>query len=395
MTNLWQPLDPINIADPYPMYATLRKLSPVYKAQTGEWIISSYELVKQVLISKDVGSGNRKEWLNRGVQYLAQKDLDLSDISTAINSFILQIDPPAHTRIRKFIAQNWSKDNIDTIIEQNIKILDHQLTIGEFDIVAAFTSKLPSMTTATMMGLPLDEHNHLHGLSADMIKALDLYVSLKDLVKLADTSKKFISYFQNKLHVCNLNYGLMTTLIEQNKKQEKPLTENEMISIFIFLFVASEETSVSFISTALLLIAKHNLIDEFKTYELCMQNIEELLRYESPVQLLGRIALTDFTLGGEKIKKGDTLTLCIGSANRDEEIFSDPNSLDFNRASKHLTFGKGIHYCMGDWLIKKQAALALSHFCSKYTTISLIEEPENWYDNIAIRGMRSLKLKCH
>ncbi len=389
---MWNPLDQNNIHNPYPMYDILRKEAPIYKAQTGEWIFTKYVDIKHVLTSKNFGGGNRKDWIERGVEYLAQKDIDISHIAQAMNSFILQLDPPSHTKIRRFVTDNWDKRGIEDIIQNNVNTLLNNITTPEFDLVTEFTGKLPSMTTAKIMGLPIADHTYLHDLATKMIKALDLYVSVKELVVLNDASRNFVEYFRIKLNENLLNDGLLKHLISVNKQAEEPLSENELISVFIFLFVASEETSVSFLGMSLYNIIKHGLNSKLKVKTDISIEIEELLRFNSPVQLLGRIALEDTIIDNHKIKKGDTLTLCIGAANRDPAIFESPNEIRLDRNPKHLTFGKGIHYCLGDWLAKSTSEIAIRECLLKFNNLSILEEPTDWYENLAIRGFRSLKV---
>ncbi|HNP18526.1 MAG TPA: cytochrome P450 [Fulvivirga sp.] len=390
---MWNPLDQNNIHNPYPMYDLLRKEAPIYKAQTGEWIFTRYEDVKHVLTSKNYGGGNRKDWIERGVEYLAQKDIDISHIVEAMNSFILQLDPPSHTKIRRFVTDNWDKNGVEDIIQNNVNTLINNITTPEFDLVTEFTAKLPSMTTAKIMGLPIADHAYLHDLATEMIKALDLYVSLKELVVLNDASKKFVTYFRDKLTDNSLSEGLLKHLVSVNKHAEEPLTDNELISVFIFLFVASEETSVSFLGMSFYNIITHDLQSELIVRENISLELEELLRFNSPVQLLGRIALEDTIIDNHRIKKGDTLTLCIGAANRDPAVFESPNEIQLDRNPKHLTFGKGIHYCLGDWLAKYVSEIAIRECLLKFNNLTIIEGPTDWYNNLAIRGFRSLKVR--
>lgn len=393
--NLWAPLEPANKLNPYPMYKLLREEAPIYKTQTGEWVFTRYEDVKSILTNRQCGSGNRKQWLERGVEYLSTKDVELDHIITAINNFILQLDPPAHTRIRKFVTENWDKEGVQNIIETNTDNLLSQITANEFDIIDRFASKLPSLTTAKIMGLPSEDHSYLHGLSSEMIKALDLYVDLKDLVRLNAASKEFIDYFRSAINSSHLQDGLIKHLLKINSQQEVPLTENELVSVFIFLFVASEETSVSFIGMAFYNVISNNLQAELISKNDIKIEIEELLRFESPAQLLGRIALEDITISGVKIKRGETLTLCIGAANRDPEVFPNPDQIILNRNPKHLAFGKGTHFCLGDWLAKSVGEIALRKGLKKFSNIQMVEHPQNWYNNIAIRGFRSLKVSTN
>ena len=130
--------------------------------------------------------------------------------------------------------------------------------------------------------------------------------------------------------------------------------------------------------------------------ELMPRAVEELLRFDSPVQLIGRIASEDCEFRGKGIKKGDTLTLCLGAANRDPEIFPDPDLLDIERwPNHHLAFGTGIHRCLGDWLAKIQGRLALSALFEKYPDLTLKNAPVRWNNHLAVRQLESLPVNLN
>ncbi len=167
-----------------------------------------------------------------------------------------------------------------------------------------------------------------------------------------------------------------------------------VISICIFLFMAGEETTVNLIGTGILNLTNHpdqrnSLVSDSKLLD---SAVDEALRYESPVQLLGRIANRDLELNGVSIKKNDTLTLCIGSANRDPEIFNEPDRFDINRNAKnHLAFGAGIHFCLGSWLAKRQWKMATMEILNRFPHLKIIEPP-TWTTMLSVRGLASLKV---
>lgn len=394
MNRLWQPLETVNKINPYSMYSQLREHDPVHKSQTGEWVITKYSDVKKILTSKSFKSGNRKDWIDRSAQYLLSKDIDIREISIAINSFVLQLNPPSHDRIRRFITNNWNRKSVEDIIDRNISELLSNFKEQSFDLVKDYTSKIPSMNITAIMGLPRADYQYLHGLSSEMIKALDLYVSVKDLVQLNKAAKEFIGYFREKLQNSSFKPGLFQDLLVANQKEKDKLSEDELISILIFLFVASEETTVSFMSLACYHISEHKLNDEFQNEETISIHLEEMLRFDSPVQLLGRIAAENIEIRSREIKKGDTVTLAIGAANRDPDVFDSPDELILSRNPKHLSFGKGIHFCLGDWLARITAGKAIKAIYERFPTMAISAPPSNWYDNIAIRGFNNLPVSA-
>ncbi|UII31750.1 cytochrome P450 [Fulvivirga ulvae] len=394
--NLWAPLDPKNIQDPFPMYAVLRQKAPIYKSQTGEWIISRYADVKEILKDPDFKSGNKLEWINRGITYFKNKGEDLSHIAVAINSFLLLINPPEHTRIRKFINSVWDNKEVDQLILENIDtLLNTKKRFKTIDIVDDFAKPLPNMTICKIMGISISHYERLSVLSNNLVKVLNLYNSFKDLVRIDAAAQSLISLFKELLETKKNNPGndLISKLITGNDGEPEPLSDEALISIFIFLFIAGQETTIGLISTGLLHLSQHpdQLKELIRKPELAPRAVDELLRYDGPVHLLGRIAARDTQFDGQHIREGDAVTLCLASANRDDQYFENPDLLDISRhPNRHIAFGSGIHFCLGDWLAKRQGTLAIGKFIEIYPKYHIPDQTPQWNDNLSIRTIRHL-----
>ncbi|MEM7107117.1 MAG: cytochrome P450 [Bacteroidota bacterium] len=397
MMRLWKPLLPENIANPYPMYAVLRESNPVHKAQTGEWVITKYEDIKAILQDKRFLSGSKKTWVQKGITYFKNKDQDLSQIGKAIDTFLLFINPPGHTKIRKLVSLAWSDKAVDHIIKSNLKTLLSQKS-GRIDIINELAQPLPALTISTIMGIPLVDAELLRAKGASLLKVLDLYISLKELVQVDKSASFFVDYFakhitRKRKHPAD---DLTSSIIRQNNALHEPASVNELISLCIFLFLAGEETTVSLIGNGLL-----NLDSWPKQKDLIARNprewpsaINELLRYDSPVHVVGRVAGTDISFKNVEFQKGDVITLCIASGNRDSARFIHPNVLNIHRKNnRHLAFGSGAHFCMGDWLAKRQGELALRAFLEKYPQYTLEKKDLTWNNNLSIRSLQSLHAK--
>ena len=186
--------------------------------------------------------------------------------------------------------------------------------------------------------------------------------------------------------------GIISKLVRLNK-QEQILDGDELVSSCILLFIAGEETSVSLMGTGLYNLITHP--DDFNTLrqnpEKIPTAIEELLRYDAPVQIVGRIAGKDCEVGGKTIKQGETLTICLGSANRDPEVFERADDFVFDRnPNKHLGFGGGAHYCLGDWLARIQTEMMIRSLLERYKTVELLDPVPSWNNNLAIRCLTEL-----
>lgn len=393
---LWRPLDSDSITNPYPMYKALRETSPVFKVQTGEWVITGYEEVKAILKDNRFLVGNKKEWLSRGIHYFNQKEIDFSPIADAINAFILLINPPEHTKIRKLVMSAWDDREVEQLVTGNVEYLLQQLSDRpHFDVVGDFASHLPAMTIAGIMGVPFENYVHLRNAGRNMIKAVDPYNTYRDFVLMDAAAQHFITYFSDHIErkTEQPENDLISKIIKLNSQSPEPLTEAQLISICIFLFIAGEETTISFISTSLLQLHAHQ--EQFKWlkghWDQMPSAIEELLRYDGPVQLLGRVVGEDLEFCGHKLQQGEVTTLCLASANRDNHQFDQPDRLILSRTpNRHLAFGSGIHFCLGDWLAKKQGSIALTRFLQQFPGYRVDTNSIKWNKNLSIRSLQQI-----
>lgn len=378
------------------MYKRLRAEDPVHHSQTGEWIITRYEDTRNILRSNEFLVGNRFEWLKKGIGYFKYKDMNFDAIESAMKGFILFLNPPHHTRIRKFIHQVWNTREVEHIIQENLNLLLANSN-GTIDLIHDFGKPLPAMTIGKILGLPTTDYLYLKQQGSVMIKALDLYISFKDILSINEAAKNFIEYFRKIVaeKEATPDEGIISRLIQLNK-QEGMLNDDELISTCILLFIAGEETSVSLMGTGLYNLLQHpdSLNELRKDQSKIPLAIEELMRYDAPIQIVGRIAGSDTEIGGKQIKQGEAITICLGSANRDEEIFDQPDEFLIDRSpNKHLGFGGGAHYCLGDWLARIQTRMAMEALLNRFKTITPIETQPEWNSNLAIRCLTKLPVK--
>ncbi|MBS1544457.1 MAG: cytochrome P450 [Bacteroidetes bacterium] len=377
------------------MYGRLRTSDPVHHSQTGEWIISRYTDIRDVLRNPAFRTGNRLEWLGRGIQYL-NRDEDLKFIHEAINTFFLFLNPPEHTTIRNYVVKNLAEFQVANLIDRVVTDQLRQLKDNEFDLVTDYAQPLPVLVISEIMGLPTSDCKHLRSLGVRMHRSLDLYHSYKDLVNLNDASRSFIEYFQRHIRrkTDHPDESLISKLI---RNRPATISEAHLISICIFLFIASEETTSSAIGTGLF-----HLIQNPQHYTLLRSRptiaeiaVQEFLRYDAPVQIVGRIATSDSLLGGIEIPAGASLTLLLASGNRDGAFFKDPDELNLERVPNyHLSFSAGSHRCLGDWLGILQMQKAIVSFVQKFPSVELLSETPDWNKNLAVRGLRTLRVRA-
>lgn len=394
---LWRPWDPENIRDPYPMYQRLREEDPVHQSQTGEWIISRYDDARSLLRDPHLAVGNRLEWISKSVDYIHKKGRDYQAIEKAIGSFILLQNPPAHTRIRKFIHQAWSHRKVEQIITTHTSQLFPRAGQA-FDFINDFAKPLPVMTIGKILGLPANDYMQLKQWGSALVRVLDLYISLKEIEKINRAAEKFLAYFDNLIAWKRQqpDEGLISQLITLNKA-DHALSDEELLSTCILLFIAGEETSVGLLGTGLMNLVLHphqlHLIRENPS--LLENGIEELIRFDGPVHIVGRLTTQELTLRGRVIPAHSNLTICLGSANHDPEQFENPDELDVERQPNlHLGFGAGIHYCLGDRLARLQAKIAFETLIGTFEHFEIIDQQKSWSPHLSIRTLQNLGVVC-
>ena len=379
------------------MYGALREKFPIYKAQSGDWIITRYDDIKSILKDSRFRNGNRIDWLKKGAVQYADTWNVFENILDSVEPFLVFQNPPRHTQLRKFISQAWDQREVDSIIADNLNVLLQKIDPTHFDLVKEIAQPLPSMTMGRILGLPDSDFAYLEKLSHEMIKAFDLYLSYRNLLIVEKIAAEFMDYFQKvaREKESKPDESLLSRLIQLNR-ETKSVTHKELISNCFFLFISGEETTASLISFSFL-----HLIKE-KKYAVLKEDpssiplaVEELLRFDAPAQLVARTATQDVVINETKIGEGDSLTICLGSANRDPRQFEAPDQLVLNRnPNKHLAFSYGMHYCLGDWLAKKELHQTLQAFTSQFKDITLDEEPQ-WRENLSVRSLTSMKITTY
>lgn len=397
LPSLWQPLEKENIRDPYPMYDRLRKEDPVYKSQTGEWILTRHEDVKRVLSDKRFIVGNRLNWFKNMASYAKNTARELDNLPSSIEGFLLFKNQPDHKVIRDILISAWpTKEEFSDVINHYI----HQLLPNksqEIDVANDFARPLSTLVIGKILGIEEQESKQLSNDGFQMVKVMDLYIKASDVRGINSSAGILSNFFRKKLNKPDSldDSGLLHRLLQKKFSQLHEKGNEKLVSLSIFLFLAGLETTSNLISLNLYhLIKDPNLLNAIrKNPENLAIAQEELTRFDSPVQLLGRSASEDINIGGKKIQKGDTLTLGIGAANRDPEKFTDPNSINFRRESiPHLSFGAGAHYCLGDTIAKSEAILTLEYILPNFSNLEITNEPE-WEIQLAIRKIKSLRIE--
>jgi pimeloyl-[acyl-carrier protein] synthase len=272
---------------------------------------------------------------------------------------------------------------------------------GRMDIMRDLANPLPATVIAEMLGVPGSDQQQFKAWSDDIAMALggiDSAGSKEELLALYDLGQKSFlalsSYFREKVAGLRLHpqENLLSRLIEAEEKGDR-LTEDELFANCVLLMIAGHETTANLIGNGVLALLRNPDQQEMLRLnpDLIGSAVEELLRYDGPVQKMGRVALEDIHIAGKEIKKGELVCFSFGAANRDPEQFALPQQLDITRQpNRHLAFGHGLHYCVGAALARLEGQIAIDTVVRRLPRLRLVTEDLEWIRNLTLRGLKSL-----
>lgn len=390
---LFNPLSPEFRHDPYPSYHLLRERDPMHQSPFGFRVATRYEDVSFVLRDKRFIKGYIESLVERG-----------TDPNEAIFKFLgetmLLLNPPDHTRLRGLVVKVFTARRIEEMRPRIQAIVDGMLDgligRGAMDVITDFAFPLPFTVICEMLGIPEDDRALIMERSLFSGRALDPVPMSREELDEANTNIKLLQdYF---LRLCgerrqNPGDDLITALVHAEEEGDV-LSSDELVSNIILLFAAGHETTVNLIGNGLLaLFNNRDQLDLLRADLSQMPNaVEELLRYDSSVQLSGRTASVDIEVGGILVKEGEQIITSLGAANRDPAVYDDPDKLDITRKNiRPLSFGGGIHHCIGAQLARLEAEVALSTLLRRLPGLELddIKNPQ-WRPTFTLRGLATL-----
>ena len=393
---VWFPLDPNFIADPYPTYKELRERDPFHPSPlTGALVVSKYDDVDAVLRNFKVFSNRRGPVGTRNRRGIGEQ------IENELQPSMLSLDPPDHTRLRGLVSRAFTPRQVakmeDHIRETAHGLLDEVESASEFDLMANLAALLPTVVIAEMIGVPTEDRQQFKEWSDKFARVLEPNLTADELSVVFETGQLFDEYFRGIVaeHRENPRDDLVSRLIEAEEEGDK-LTEDEMIVTLRLLLVAGNETTTNLIGNGLKALLEHPEQMELlrERPELVDNAIEELLRYDSPVQVDGRTVLDEFQLDRHTLKPGRPISLLIGGANRDPEEFSDPETLDITREDAgNISFGRGIHHCLGAPLARLEGKIAFEALLERFDDISSGTRTPEYKPNIVLRGLKHLDIR--
>jgi cytochrome P450 len=384
--------------DPYPTYAWLRaRRSVEYRSpSTPERhfvVLSRYADVQLALRDPRFGRACSGERL--------RANLADGPLSRSFGRWMRFQDPPDHTRLRSVVNQAFTPRAVDGLRDQVhglvVQLLGRLEQRAEFDLVAEFAAPLPVLVICELLGVPGEDRHLFAAWSKALAASLDHLTSPEpDALQRGDVGAACLTAYFSDLVARRRaapRDDLVSGLVQS--ADGATLSEDELLATCVLLFFAGHETTTNLIGNGMLALLQHpeqlNMVREAP--ELAPLAVEELLRFDSPVQRTARVALADVELdGGDVIQAGETVTLLIGAANRDRAQFTDPDQLDIDRpnASRHLSFGAGIHYCVGAPLARLEAQIALAAVARRLPRLQLLDAHPRWRPTFVLRALDAL-----
>lgn len=394
--SLYQLLDPEVLANPYPLYARLRREAPVlWDPYLHAWVVTRYTDVIKVLHHFSANRTPTPE------QFAAMGLAELKPLAQVMVKQMLFMDAPDHTRLRSLASTAFTPARVEAL-RSHIKdilenLLEPLLKAGKMDVIADLAAPLPAIVTAEMMGLPTSDANQLKDWSADFAEVLGNFQHNPDRAhRTLKCVEEMTAYFRDAIADVRTNprdgliHALLTAEIDGDR-----LTEEEIVANCIVTMVGGQETTTNLIGNGLLTLVRNP--DQFERLRndlsLVPTAVEELLRFESPSQHTARICPEDTEIGGELIRKGQAVIAVMGAGNRDPERFPDPDRLDLARTdNRHLAFGWASHFCFGAPLARIEGQLTFEAIARRTANMKLAPGPIIWRDNLGLRGLTSLNV---
>lgn len=387
----FNPFAPEVKQNPYPYYAHLRNHSPVYWVESLQsWAVSRYE---------DVAYVAKNTQLFSSAPIIPAILGEMNPVPEV--NWLISTDPPAHMPLRKLVNKAFTPRMV-AALEPRIKEIATQLLDGieegsDFDLVRDFSTPLPVMVIAEMLGVEPERYRDFKRWSDAMMRTSGGPIPPAELEQLRASVDELRRYFEQAIEDRRRNprEDLITALVRA-EEESQALSAREVLAMCVLLLIAGNETTTNLLGNTVITLLSHpaELAKVRADLSIVPQMIEEMLRYESPVQAILRLATSDAEIAGSTIPAGGRVLILYGSANRDERQFPNPDTFDLTRNPQdHLGFGFGIHYCLGAPLARLEARVAMDAFLRRFSRIQLRGQRPDWVDSFVVRGPKMLPLE--
>jgi pimeloyl-[acyl-carrier protein] synthase len=389
-------LQPDVIAAPYELFHALRTNDPVHwDPYMHAWVITSYPEVVTVLMNYSADRTPKPAYLDR---------LGLSVMKPFAEVMLQQMlfmDAPAHGRLRSLCAAAFTPRRVEelrTVIQAVAdELIDGVIAEGQMNLLADFADPFPAIVTAKLLGVPVEDHKQLGAWVIDVAEVLGNFQHHPDRVTaIVQSLEKLKDYVAARMAEQRIspNDGLISSLMTAEVDGQR-LSDDEVIANTIITMIGGRETTTNLIASGFLtLLGDPASLEQLRDHpEIAGTAVEELLRFESPVQHTARIAPEDMQLGGKTIKKGSRVVAVLAAANRDPNRFSDPDRLNLTRSdNRHLAFGWAAHYCFGAPLARMEGQIGFRTLLRRLERPALMETRLEWRENAGLRGLARLNI---
>lgn len=392
---LLQLLEPAHRANPYPVYRQLREQAPLQLPESNLTVFASFADCDAVLRHPSSCSDRLKSTSAQQAIAAGQPARPFG-----VPGFLF-LDPPDHTRLRRLVSKAFSpkvvkslEPDIATMVDG---LLDEVEEAGRFEAIADLAHPLPVAVICRLLGVPLEDEPLFSAASTLLAQGLDPFIAFtgqtQGMEERLEAGLWLRGYLRELLAQRRAQPAddLMSGLIAVEESGEQ-LTEEDIVATCNLLLVAGHETTVNLIANAILAMLRHpqHWAALSRDAGWAPAIIEETLRYDPPVQLVGRVAGDDMTINGVDVPKGDTMMLLLAAAHRDPAVIDRPDEFDPGRtAVRHLAFGLGPHFCLGAPLARLEAAAALTAVTTRFPNARLAAEPI-YKPHVTLRGMAGL-----
>lgn len=385
--------DPATVVNPYEIYRELRSQNDlVWSDRLNLWLAPTHETANATLRNKNLGR-----------IYQALEPSEEWEIFNWLHSdSILDSEPPKHTRLRSLIQKAFTPGRISALEPNIIEICEQLLagaaakikTEGRFDMLADFAEPLPVLVIADLLGVPRDKANDLRRWSQDIVKMYEYGRTRAQELAAAQSGAEFSTYIsalaaQRKIEP---KPDLITALVEVEEQGEK-LNEHELIAMCVLLLNAGHEASVNGFGNGMVAMFRHtSQLDLMKKTprEYAKTALEEMMRFDSPLHMFERTATSQTVIGSTTVEVGQKVVSMLGSANRDDEVFTDADTFDITREfNPHIAFGAGIHFCIGAPLARLEMQISLPMLFERFPNLTLVGDPVQ-RPTFVLRGWESI-----
>jgi cytochrome P450 len=386
-------------ADPYPLYSQMREVAPVSRTAFGPLLVNGYDDCLAVLrdprLGRGMGTGESPLGAFGGNGARRGEFFELSQHN------MLLADPPDHTRLRQLVSRSFTPRQIDGL-RPAVRVLvddllDAMADAGEVDFMTAFALPLPMAVIGELVGVPASDRAGLQPYVRAVAKAIEPILTDEEVAASIEAIEHIGTYFENLLDERRRQPrdDLISGLAQAREKDDR-LTDYEVCSTAILLFAAGFETTTNLLGNGLLALLRcPEQLDEWRRNpDLAPTAVDELLRWDSPVQLNLRTALEPAHLFGEDIVVGERIIVLQGAANHDPARFDHPEVLDLARTGNTpMSFGWGIHHCIGAGLARMEGEIAFNALLARFASLELLTETPEWRSSFTLRGLLSLPLR--